>query len=575
MLRDLHVENLAVISEASVEFEPGLNALTGETGAGKSIVVDALALLSGARASADLIRTGAKSLSITGVFEPSGEAWRSVLNAAGFDVGGSEIVVRREVNREGRNRVYLNDRPVSLGLLASVGEYLIQIHTQREELDLVYSEVQREWLDRCGGDEGERLRDKVASLFEIYDHLADRLVRARGDEESRVKRVELLQYQINEIDSASLQQDEDVELKQERGVLRNAEAILEALIRSYSRLFEDEGSAVEQVSVSGRDMQEIEAWESLGKGWSERLEQVQVNLQELSIEIRGRIDEVAADPKRLDAVEERLALIDRLCRKYGDSVAAVLEYRRTIGGELEELELDVDQQDKLSVRVDEAFEDYLAAATELSEARQKWGRDLSERVESELADLALDQARFEVQLDTLFRDGSRLVLAGRPRAFGREGFDRVNFRLAANPGEGMSPLARSASGGELSRIYLAVQLASRGTGPAVNPTLVFDEVDAGIGGAEAAALGQKLARLADGGQILVVSHLPQVASSGDVHFRVCKTAKGDRTLTSVDRLDEEQRVEEVARMLGGRELTSLSISHAEEMIDTTSGRDDI
>ncbi len=573
MLRDLHVENLAVISEASVEFEPGFNALTGETGAGKSIVVDALALLSGARASGDLIRTGATSLSITGVFEPSGEAWRSVLVEAGFDVDGSDLVVRREVNREGRNRVYLNDRQVSLGLLASVGEYLIRIHTQREELDLVSADVQRGWLDRCGGTEGEQLRDKVASLFEVYDHLAARLIRARGDERSRVERAELLRYQIDEIDSAGLLPDEDVELKKEREVLRNAEAILEALSKSYSQLFEEEGSAIEQVSFSRRQMQGVEAWESLGADWSERLRHVEVHLQELSNEIRARIDDVAADPKRLDVVEDRLAVIDRLCRKYGESVGAVLEYRRTVSRELEELELDVDQQDRLSARVDRAFEEYLGAATELSKSRKKWGRDLSDRVVKELQDLALGKARFEVQLGTMGRDGSRLVLEGRPCAFGEEGFDRVAFHLAANPGEKMSPLVRSASGGELSRIYLAVQLASRGSGPAANPTLVFDEVDSGIGGAEAASLGQKLARLAKGGQILVVSHLPQVASNGDVHFRVHKTTKADRTLTSVDRLDEQQRVEEVARMLGGKELTSLSISHAEEMIDATGGRD--
>ena len=574
MLRDLHVENLAVISEASVQFGPGCNALTGETGAGKSIVVDALALLSGVRASGDLIRTSAERLCVTGVFEPAGEAWRSVLAAAGFEADGPDLVVRREVSREGRNRIHLNDRPVSLGLLAAVGKFLIRIHTQREELNLVSADVQRTWLDSCGGAQGETLRDKVASLFEIHDHLAARLGRARGDERARLERVDLLRFQIDEIDGAALQENEDLNLKEERDVLRHAEAIRGALGKSYSLLFDDEGSAIERITLSARQVQEIKAWENRSVEWDDRLGQIRVALEELANELRSRIDAVAADPSRLDSVEERLSLIDRLCRKYGESSSAVLDYRRAIGLELEELVVDVKQQDRLLATVDEAFEDYREAAIELSGARRQWGRELSKRVERELAELALANAKFQVRLETVTRQDSRMVIEGVPSAFGKEGFDRVVFELAANPGEAMAPLARSASGGELSRIYLAVQLACRGGRPLANPTLVFDEVDAGIGGAEAAALGLKLSRLAEGGQILVVTHLPQIASNGDVHFRVRKRTHRGRTLTDVEQLSDEKRVEEVARMLGGRELTSLSVSHAEEMIDATSGSDD-
>jgi len=573
VLRDLHVENLAVISEASIRFEPGLNALTGETGAGKSLVVDALALLSGARASGDLIRTGAPGLSVIGVFEPAGDSWRAALEEAGLEAEGSELVIRREVNREGRNRVYLNDRPVSLGLVSEVGKSLIRIHTQREELDLVSPAMQRQWLDESAGEPGRKLRDKVATLFEIFDHLRQRLERARARSRSRSERADLLRFQIGEIDEAAMQANEDVDLERERNLLRHAEAIHQALGTSYAQLFEDEGSAVEQVSASLRRIEGVEAWEKRSAEWVERLTRARVELEDVAVEIRSRVDEVTADPQRLDRVEERLSQLDRLGRKYGGSVAKILEYRDAIGLELEELETEFEHRNTLIERVELAFEEYRQAASELSEARCMWADDLTQRVEDELADLALEDAKFEVQLDTVPQRGSRLTVDGTACAYSGTGFDRVEFQLAANPGETMAPLSRSASGGELSRIYLAVQLACRAGGPAANPTLVFDEVDAGIGGAEAAALGDKLAKLAAGGQILVVSHLPQVASSGDVHFRVSKIEDGGRTLTDVKRLSDREKVQEIARMLGGRELTSITISHAEEMIDIKGGRE--
>lgn len=573
MLRDLHVENLAVVSSVSVSFEAGLNALTGETGAGKSIVVDAMALLSGARASSGSIRSGTDTLLVTGVFEPAGDRWRAVLGDAGIESECRELVIRREINREGRNRVFLNDRPVSAGLIAEVAQHLIQIHTQREELGLVSTEMQRIWLDESGGQEGRKLRDRVASLFDVFDHLSQRLERARGDDRARIERADLLRFQIGEIDAASCEADEDLRLDEERAILRHAEAIHQALTQAHSRVFEADGSAIELVSLSTRLLRDVDEWETRATEWAERLIRARVELEEVAAEMRSRVDQVAADPRRLDQIEERLALIDRLRRKYGSSVREILEYRESISHELEELETDVEQQDRLESRVSEAFEEYRAAALELSAARQAWARKLAQRVESELSELAMARARFEVRLDTTKSSRSRLEIQGTPCAFGREGFDRVEFCLAANQGEEMAPLARSASGGELSRIYLAVQLAARGAGPAAKPTLVFDEVDAGVGGAEAAALGDKLARLAAGGQILVVTHLPQVASNAEVHYRVRKSEAEGRTVTTVSRLDDQERVEEVARMLGGRELTSLSISHAEEMIDTGGRRE--
>ena len=357
MLRDLHVENLAVISQASIQLEPGFNVLTGETGAGKSMFVDALALLSGVRASTDLIRTGANDLTVTGIFEPGGDRWRSNLDVAGIETEGDEIVVRREISREGRNRVFLNDRPVSLALLTSISGSLIRIHTQREELDLVSPEVQRSWLDRVGGVDGSSLHDKVGSLFEIYQHLEARLQRTQDDDRARAERADLLRFQIEEIDAAELRESEDIDLEQERDSLRHAEAIHEALGAVFTRIFENEGSAIEQISLSTRELRKIEAWESQAPKWIERLTQVQVQLEDLTGEVRSRVDAVAADPNRLDVVEERLAMIDRLRRKYGDSVRGVLDYRARIETELEEVVTDVQQKERLAERVEEAFEE--------------------------------------------------------------------------------------------------------------------------------------------------------------------------------------------------------------------------
>ncbi len=566
MLRDLHVRNLAVLAEAAVEFGPGLNVLTGETGAGKSIVVDSLALLAGVRASSELIRQGTELLTVTGVFEPAGEAWRRPLETAGVEPRGDELVVRREVSRAGRNRVFLDDQPVTLGLLAEVAPLLLRIHTQRDELGLLSAEQQRQWLDRSAGDEGAAAGARVAAAFEAWSALEARLARLQGDQRLRQERIDLLRFQASEIDRAAPVAGEEEELRAERRVLRNVEAIGEALEGSLGWLFEEDGAAVERLSQAERALDGIAEWEPEAPTWGSRLRELRLELQEIADALRDRRERLEADPRRLDQLEERLAVLERLLRKYGPTTAEVLEQRRAIAAELEELEGDAANRDELESGVAAALGAYRRAASELSARRQAWGRQLCEAVHRELAELAMKRARFAVGLARRRRQDSPLHLAGEPVEFGPWGYDQVVFELTANPGEAAQPLARAASGGELSRVYLALQLAVRGEGEAAATSLVFDEVDAGIGGAEAAALGRKLKRLARGGQVLAVTHLPQVASHADRHFRVSKRVAGGRTRTAVERLDETGRIEEVARMLAGRKVTPLSRSHAEELI---------
>ena len=566
MLRDLHIRNLAVVEEASIELGTGFNVLSGETGAGKSIVVDSMALLSGVRASSDLIRTGAESLTVTGFFEPAEEA-REMLLAAGVEPDDDELVIRREVTRSGRNRVFLNDRPVTLKLLADLAPSMIRIHGQREELGLVAPELQRTWLDLCGGQQAEKLLHRLVTAHSEYRAADARLKALTGDDRTRRERIDLLRFQVAEIDAIEVTVGEEETLHRDREVLRHSEAIQHALASASELLFEDDGAAYETLGRSLQALREVESWEPEATGWVSELEELRLRLGELEAAMRRRLDQVDADPQRLNGIEDRLATLERLFRKHGASTEEVLARRLELATELGGLEGDEDVLGSVEKQVEQALDRYRKVADELSAGRRRWAERLAKRVKKELKDLALEKAQFAVQLDRRRRTASPLRLAGEGVEFTELGYDHVVFQFSPNPGEELRPLHKVASGGELSRLYLAVQLAARGGGRTIgSTTLVFDEVDAGVGGVEAAVLGGKLKSLARGGQILAVTHLPQVASCGDLHFKVSKEVRKGRTRTRLGRLEEGGRVEEVARMLAGSEVTELSRSHARELI---------
>lgn len=565
MLRDLHIQNLAVVEDVAIEFGDGLNVLTGATGAGKSIVVDSLALLAGGRARTDLIRSGADLLTVTGVFDPLDGAAALVLEEAGVATDDGGLHIRREISREGRNRVFVNDRPVTLRLLSELAPFLLRIHTQREELGLVSPELQRFWVDRSGGEKARELLEATRERFDAWESLSRKWSRMAGDERMRLERIDLLRFQREEIDVAGLTRGEEVELAQRRDQLRHREAIQNALGTSFGLLFDGEGSAVEEIAQSRRLIADVEEWEPEATEWRAELEEAAIRIDEVSKAIRGRLDSAPTDPAEIDGLESRLAAIDRLSRKYGASSTDILEYREAIDAELSELEGDEEDRAALEGQIEAALEEYAASAEKLSKARQRWGRALAKMIEAELADLAMEKATLAVEVDTVARADSPLEVGGRAVEFGPHGHDRVIIVLQANPGEQVGPVAKVASGGELSRVYLALQLAA-GESAMARPTLIFDEVDSGVGGSEAAALGHKLRRLSDGGQILAVTHLPQVASCGHRHYQIRKADDGARTKVSVEGLDAESRVEEVARMLAGEKVTRASRSHAEELI---------
>jgi len=565
VLRDLTVRNLAVVAEASLELGPGLNILTGETGAGKSIVVDALALLSGARASSDLIRTGCDRLVVAGRFEPESNGWRDRLRQVGIDPVDDELVVRREVSREGRNRVFVNDVPVTLRLLAEIAPELVRIHTQREELGLLESGLQRSWLDRGGGVEGRSLVEEVEQRFEEYQERLARLEEVSGDDRLRTERIDLLRFQASEIAEAALNADEDEVLRAERDTLRHADTIRAALDGAYTELSDGDGAVAEVIARTERDLESVRGWLPNAGAWLEELASARVRIEEVSRAVASELAGVESNPNRLDAVESRLAVIERLSRKYGGSAQEILAALEVMREELDRLVIDSDERADLETMVSGALARYGDSADRLSEARLEWGERIADLLREELSDLALKSTRFAVRLGRTRRRGSPLTRESEEIDFGAHGIDRVEFLFASNPGEALAPLAKAASGGELARLYLALQLAV-GADLAPRPTLVFDEVDAGVGGAEAAAVGRKLKRIADTGQTLVVTHLPQVASFANRHFRVAKGLVDGRTETRVEALDEPARVREIARMLGGEDITDLSISHAEELI---------
>ena len=556
-----------MLAEASLSFGAGFNVLSGETGAGKSMVVDALGLLAGGRADSSLIRTGADRLSVTGVFEPEGTQWRDLLAEAGVETSESELVVRREVHREGRNRIFLNDQPITQRLLARLGPFLMTLHGQREELGLLLPELQRDWLDLSAGRAAVLLRRRVQEAFDHYRETRARLDRVSGDDRVRLERVDLLRFQIQEIDAVSLTAGEEVELRSERDQLRNAESILTGLSEAGIGLSEHAHSALSQLETVRRSIETIRRWIPDSAEWLVELEEARIRVQDVSDSIDRRSSMTDLDPARLDKVEDRLVTLERLCRRFGDSSQEVLAFRDSALAELANLEVDEQGRQRLEAEVTQSLESYRELAIQLSTKRRAWAELLASRVQEELSDLALGRALFSTELAHRVRADSPLHLEGADVEFGPLGVDKVTFEFAANPGEQSRPLSRVASGGELARVYLALQLAVRGSGSASGSVMVFDEVDTGIGGREAAAVGRKLRRLATGGQILAVTHLPQVASCAHRHFKIQKRVEDGRTFVGIESLREDGRVDEVARMLAGDAITTLSRSHARELID--------
>ena len=573
MLSELTIRDFAIIDELHLHYAPGFNVLTGETGAGKSIIVDAVSLVLGGRGDAEFIRAGASQATIEAIFALDDEAQAAIgplLEQDGLEGDDPALLIlARELRREGRNVCRVNGRAVSLKVLSAIGQYLVDIHGQTEHLSLMRVGEHVDLLDRYG--ELWPLRSQMADQVRQLHAVRRELTALRRDERELARRVDLLQYQVSEIETAQLESGEEQDLVQERTRLANAEQLRELADEAQFALYEggeERESALDQVQASVRALSGLARLDPSTEQLREVAEALGYQLEDLSGSLREYRDRIEFDPRRLSQVEERLALIHSLQRKYGDRIEDVLAFASHARRELETIEHSAERIVELEADEDRLLGTVGKAGVELSNRRREAGERLSAGIEAELEELSMARARFGVGL--VWRDDPEGAYAdGRRVFFDLTGLDRVEFLIAPNVGEPLKPLVRIASGGETSRLMLALKTVLAQADR--TPTLIFDEIDAGIGGRIGAVVGQKLwdLTISDGGkvrshQVLCVTHLPQLASYSDLHFHVRKGVVGDRTVTRVDPLDGEEREQELAGMLGA--ITEQTRASAREMI---------
>lgn len=565
MLTNITIRNLAIIDEISVDFEPGFNVLSGETGAGKSIIINALGLLLGDRASADLIKSGAEEARVEALFalEADSEA-RAVLERLGLPPG-DELLLSRRIHASGRSQCRLNGLPVTLAMMREVGRALVDIHGQHEHQSLLRVETHLAHLDAAGGQQHLAEVARFGGLYAERSRLAAEWQALRRDDRARAHRVDLLQFQVREIEAAELTAGEEEALLDERRRLSSVEKLGEAAAEAVAWLAggEENPGAAEAVARAEKVLETITSLDSSLAPVREGLETASVHVQESLSALRNYVDSLEADPARLDAVEARLHQLSQLKRKYGESVEAVMAYGRQARTELDSLTHSETRLQELAERLTRVEQEVAAAGKQLSERRRKLAAAFERAVSRQLNDLNMEHARFHVEL-TWEPDPRGVPVDGERVRCTSTGFDRVRFLLAPNPGEPPKPLARIASGGEMSRVMLALKSASRRASHI--STWIFDEVDAGIGGATAEVVGRKLASLARRRQALCVTHLAQIAAQAEWHQVVRKSAKRGTTRVEVVPLSPAERVEEIARMLGGESLTETTRRHAAELL---------
>jgi DNA repair protein RecN (Recombination protein N) len=575
MITYLKVRNLAIVEEFAIEPGPGLNVLTGETGAGKSLLIDSLDFLSGARGSTEMIRAGAEKMSAEAILQvPS--ATGEQLGAIGIDTepagDGIELIVKREIASSGRGRVLINGSPLSVRELGAAMEAVLEVHGQHESHSRVAGQTFRELLDDYASHQD--LLDATGATFHAWKTAADQLRTMQQAQRDRTLRLDLLRYQVDEISAARLDPAEEESLRSEKAMLGHAREIIEATAGAYQVIEEDENAAIAQIARAMHLLQPLARDITDVRQLADDLQDVLYRLQEAGRSLARMSETTRLDPARLDNVEERLVTIDRLKKKYGGSVEAVLDHLGRISDEYEQLVDYESNLEKLQHAEGGKFEEYSRAAEKLSASRKRAAQKFQTAIQSELEDLAMERTTVRVSIGAAAESDSRFVIDSAGVAFGADGFDRIDILVAPNRGEEPKPMQRIASGGELSRIQLAIAAALfKASTRAAAATLVFDEIDAGIGGRVAEVVGRKLRELARRNQVICVTHLPQIASFGTTHFYVWKEDVGKHTRARIRKLDEhEERVSEIARMLGGESIAASAVQHARGLLDTAAAK---
>jgi DNA repair protein RecN (Recombination protein N) len=549
MLHALHIENLAIIDRLEVAFEAGFNALTGETGAGKSILIDALNLALGERADISLIRAGADKLRVNAVFEvPNDPELHALLGELGVEPEDGLLYLSREVHTSGRSIARINGQPVPVSALKALGERLIDMHGQHEHQSLLKPSSHLEFLDRWLGEPALKLRQQVREAVSALRQTERELQEIVAREREREQMLDLYRFQVDEIRAANLQVGEDEQLETEARRLVNAEKLVALAGNAYDALMGEHG-AYDQAASASRNLTEIARIDPSVSPWGEMLESALVQLEEVAHNLRAYAESIEYDPARLEAVIERQELIKRLKRKYGDTIEAVLQYADEAAAKLHALETQTERRAELEAELARLQESAHALCEQLSALRRDGAQRFANAVQTVLRTLAMERAQFTVEV--------------RPKPMDATGADSVEFLFSANPGEPPRPLSKIASGGEMSRVMLALKTVLADAAPV--PTLVFDEIDAGIGGRTAHAVGEQIAQLAQHCQILCITHLPQIACRANHHLLIEKHTDGAMTRVAVQPLTGEARVQEIARMLAGTP-TETALQHARELL---------
>ena len=564
MLVELVVENYAVIERVRVRFHDGLNLLTGETGSGKSMVVDALGLLFGGRASPEMIRTGEERARISGIFElPDDARLRALLEQAGIEFEDHELIVEREILAGGKSRAFAGSRPVTATLLRELAPLLGDIHGQHDQQRLFDAGSQLEMLDAFALH--QELLAEVADLYRRWRACASELDALDRREQENLRLADLWSFQRREIDAAHLKPGEDAALESERRVLQNVARLQELATAAYESLYDSEGSADARLRQATRRLEELSRIDPALNESRAALQPAEIAIQEASLALREYLGRLEADPGRLEEIEARLATIEKLKRKYGAAIDRILAFLDDVQAKLSAVENAGELRAALEKERALLAASYQEVAQRLSAGRSDAARKLEKQVESELASLAMERTTFRVRIET--------------DTWSDSGTDRVAFLVSPNVGEEPRPLDKVASGGEISRIALALKTcvggagrAPRGAlGPGAPRTLVFDEVDSGIGGAAAETVGRRLKQLAGSNQVLCVTHLPQIAGFADYHYAVEKREIKGRAAVEIEELSGEARTREIGRMLSGQQVTPEALKHAERLIQTQNG----
>ena len=563
MLIELRVENYAVIDSVVVPFGAGLNLLTGETGAGKSILIGALSLLLGEKASSEIVRHGTEKAVVSAVFEAASEAVAEVLDANGMDRDETQIIVRREIAANGKSRVFVNNQPATVAVLKQLAPHLAVIHAQNESVLAFDPPARLALLDSAAALDTET----VAQAYQTWLEVRQRIGELERDEQDRLRMLDLWNFQAKEIESVRPEPGEDRKLEAEKRVLANAERLYQAAMAGYDALYEGAASAISSLRAAMKQIEELARFDPKFQQSLGDLDSVRITVEDLAETLRGYAEGIDASPERLAEVEDRLAALDRLRRKYGKSIDDVLVYGEEIRSKINQMENKDQLLHELKRELAAKASGYLEVARGLSRKRFAAARKLEKIVESEINDLAM-KARFQIEVS-----GS-----DEEEYWTGTGFDLVRYLISANPGEPLGPVEEIASGGELSRVMLALKasveasaIAPAGNGRkgkdhARQRTLVFDEIDAGIGGRAAEAVGRKLKALAHSKQVLCVTHLPQIAAFADQHFLIEKRESAGRAQTKIRQLAAEERKQEIARMLSGAKITEASLKNAEQML---------